>query len=231
MFGQTLGIKFKWLIFALDLVLAALLIGRLRPVVDYLLEDAAHIEITSQITYGDLFAALFVALLFSCLVAAWLFRISRDKGETIDPTMGQILEASIYVIGFLEFAATFTSFVQEYGSAFNSQDPSLIDYALHIAISAALVLAHMVLSYLTAVALQDILDRAKADDLETASLVPEIERELDAELEKDGGLDPQEPEPVPDLAPETDVTPQAAEQNGSPDEADTDSPKEKKAWH
>ena len=45
------------------------------------------------------------------------------------------------------------------GNAFSTSTPSLIDYTLHGAISLSLVLAHLLLSYLTAVAVLDIVGR------------------------------------------------------------------------
>lgn len=180
MFGQTLGIKFKWVIFALDLGLAALLIGRLRPVISYLLDNAADVEVFDKVTYGDIFAAVFVALMFSCLIVAWMHRLSSHEEQAAsEPMIRSILNNSIYVIAFLEFAATFSSFVQEYGNAFSTQPPSLIDYVLHGAVSISLVLAHLLLSYLTAVAVLDLLDRTPTTD--GATKAQDLMRELENE--------------------------------------------------
>ena len=168
MFGQSLGVKYKWVILALDIGLAALLIGRLRPVISYLLDDAADVEIFENVTYGDIFAAVFVALMFGCLIVAWMHRLqSPEELEENEIILRRILQSSIYIIAFLEFAATFSSFVQEYGNAFSTGTPSIIDYALHGAVAISLVLAHLLLSYLSAVAVLDLLGRDIGEERET----------------------------------------------------------------
>lgn len=150
----------KWVIFLADLALITFLTSRMAPVV-IMLNENTDISVFGSVTAADLFALVFVLIAFGSLVFCW-YGLQKIHLQNDEAYSENFIRAVVYIIIpvviLLEGASTYISFHQDAFDPFDPHKIGFLEKFVHILMSVAIVIFHLIVTYATARVVSSVID-------------------------------------------------------------------------